>query len=188
MSTPDRKRASDAEIYDREESPQEVGGCDSDGRITVSGSGSREPRASSPPKHIHDPTVDAASQLPRKSESLNEVSVDSDKSARAASPRLTSERILPHSSSQDTGVLGLGEANGGADSSLSQDSNRRGHATDEISPEEMELRRPPSPFVLLDADPTRPELPSEGWIVPVIEVGSRTVNRKAGRRNGRQER
>ena len=74
---------------------------------------------------------------------------------------------------QDTGILDLDEANGGADSSLSQDANGQGRETDELSPEEMELRRPPSPFVLLDADPTRPELPSDGRVVSVIRAGHR---------------
>lgn len=173
MSLPDSTRAPDAEVYDRNDSRQEVGGCDPDGRISVSGSGTRGPRASSPAKHILDPAVDATSRLSRKSESLNGVSADSDNSARAASQRVASERVLPHPSSQDTGILDLDEANGGADSSLSQDANGQGRETDELSPEEMELRRPPSPFVLLDADPTRPELPSDGRVVPVIRVGHR---------------
>ena len=42
--------------------------------------------------------------------------------------------------------------------------------SDELSDEEKELRRPPSPFLLLDADASRPELPTDARIIPVISV------------------
>lgn len=173
MNRHDSTRASDAKTYDRDDYAKEGGGSGPDGRISVNGSGIGRPRDSSPPKHILDHEADVAPQHSLKSESLNADSVDPDDSARAASKRVASERVLPHPSSQGTGVPDLGEANGGADSSLSQDANRRGRETDELSPQEKELRRPPSPFVLLDADPTRLEVPSDGHVVPVIKVGHR---------------
>ena len=42
--------------------------------------------------------------------------------------------------------------------------------TDELSRREKELRKPPSPFVLMDGDASRPEFPTDARIAPVIRV------------------
>ena len=41
---------------------------------------------------------------------------------------------------------------------------------DELSHEEKELRRPPSPFVLLEVDQSRPEFPTEPRIAPLFRI------------------
>ena len=56
------------------------------------------------------------------------------------------------------------------DTGTSVDANRRDRKADELSPEEEELRRPPSPFLLLDGDPTRPELPSDARVITVVKA------------------
>ena len=42
--------------------------------------------------------------------------------------------------------------------------------TDELAHEERELRRPPSPFVLLEVDQSRPDFPTEPRIAPLFRI------------------
>ena len=154
--------------------PKEVRLCHPDGCISVNDSGAGSPLGSTPAEYALVTGVDLTFQLPRKTELLNGVSLDTGKSPLVASQRVTSERTLPLPNRQDTGVLGFGEAKGGEDSSPRQDANRRDREIHELSPREKELRRPPSPFLLLDGDPTRPELPSRGRIIPIFRINRRT--------------
>ena len=90
--------------------------------------------------------------------------------ARGSSQWLNSEKSLccPHEC--DSGVVSLRKARVIAELQLAQPSNHQEHEIDELSHEEKELRRPPSPFVLLDADASRPELPTDARVIPVIRV------------------
>ena len=158
--------------------PKEVRLCHPGGCISVNDSGAGRPPASTPAEYALVTGVDLTFQLPRKTELLKGVSLDTGKSPLAASQRVTSERTLPLPNRQDTGVLGFGEAKGGEDPPPSRDATRRDREIHELSPREKELRRPPSPFALLDVDPTRPELPSQLRVVSVIRVDTRTTNCK----------
>lgn len=164
-------RACEAEVpaYHRGGDQQVVRLRHPDAHTSVNGSRTGSARASGPPEYDLGPAVEISFQLPRRSESLNGVPLDTVDSPLAASRGVDSSRILPDPRRQDTGVLGfLGEAKGSEDSPPSQDIQRQERDIPELSPREKELRRPPSPFALLDVDPTRPKLPSRVRVVPVI--------------------
>ena len=172
MSLSEILKACDAEVpasY-RDDLQGEVRLCQPDEHISVSGSGNGSPDASTPSEYVLDPAVDVTLQPPRKSGALSGVPLATDNLPLATSQSGISERVLPHPIRQDAGVLGFGEAKGSEDSPPTEDAHRQDGHTDELSPREKELRRPPSPFLLLDGDPTRPELPSRGRIIPIMRV------------------
>lgn len=172
MSLYDTLVAYDAEVpaSHRDGGPQEVRLCHPDDHISVKDPTAGRPRASTPPEYPLEPAVSVTYECSCKSEASNGISLDTDSSPLAASRGVTSERVLPQPSSQGTGVLRLGEAKESEESPPSQDTKRRNRETHELSPRERELRRPPSPFALLDVDPTRPELPSRVRVVPVTRI------------------
>ena len=172
MSLSEILEACDAEVpasY-RDDLQGEVKLCQPDEHISVSCSRGGGPDASTPSEYVLDPAVDVTYQPPRKSGALSGVPLDTDDLPLATSQSVPPERVLPHPNRQDTGVLGFGEAKGSEDSPPTEDAHRQDGHTDELSPREKELRRPPSPFALLDVNPTRPELPSRLRVIPVIRV------------------
>ena len=173
-----RECDADPSVRYRDAVPKEAGLCHPDGCISVDDSGAGSPPASTPAEYVQDAGVKLTSQPPRKTELSNGVSLGTGKSPLVGSQRVTSERTLPLPNGQDTGALGLGEANRSEDSSPRPDANRRDREIRERSPREKELRRPPSPFVLLEVDQSRPELPTRPRIAPVIRVDSRAVKCK----------
>ena len=94
--------------------------------------------------------------------------------ARASSlehaPKGISARPFPRPHRSGSPILDLGEAQHEQASGVTQAANRRSRRPGELSTEAQELRRPPSPFLLLDADHTRPELPTNARILHAISV------------------
>ena len=172
MSLYDTLMACDAEVPAscRDDGPQEARLRHPADHISVKDPTTGRPRASTPPEYPLEPAVSVTYQCSCESEALNGIALDADSSPLAASRGVTSERVLPHPGSQGTGVLRMGGAKESEESLPSQDTKRRNRETHELSPRERELRRPPSPFALLDVDPTRPELPSRLRVVPVTRI------------------
>ena len=85
-------------------------------------------------------------------------------------PKGIAERGLPRPHMSGSPILGLSEAQHEQSPGVTQVANRRKREPQELSPEQQELRRPPSPFLLLDADHTRPDLPTNARIVHAISV------------------
>lgn len=166
-------KACDAEVpaYHRDDDQRVVRLRHPDAHASVNGSGTGSSRASSPPEYVLDPALEITFQPPRKSDSLNGVPLDTVNSPLAASRGIDSARILPDPNRQDTGVLGfLDEGKGSEDPHPTQDTKRRERDIPELSARERELRRPPSPFALLDVDPTRPKLPSRVRVVRAVRA------------------
>ncbi len=80
------------------------------------------------------------------------------------------ERGLPRPHMSGSPILDLSEIQHEQNSRVTQVADRRKRPIPELSPEQQELRRPPSPFLLLDADHSRPELPTNARIVHAISV------------------
>ena len=85
-------------------------------------------------------------------------------------PNGISARPFPRPPRSGSTILDLSEAQHEQGPGVTQAANRRNRGPGEPLPEEQELRRPPSPFLLLDADHTRPELPTDACIVYAISV------------------
>ena len=77
---------------------------------------------------------------------------------------------LRHPYGCDSGTPDLSKARVLAESRLAQTADNQDREIDELSCEEKRLRRPPSPFLLLDADASRPELPTDARVIPIISV------------------
>ena len=102
-------------------------------------------------------------------ELLNAVTQTPANSLRDA-PTGIPERGLPRPHMSGSPILDLSEAQHEQNSGVTQVADRRKRARLGLSPEQQELRRPPSPFLLLDADHTRPDLPTNARIVHAISV------------------
>ena len=111
----------------------------------------------------------AANDLTLVPELLNPVTQTPANSLRDA-PTGIPERGLPRPHMSGSPILDLSEIQHEQNSRVTQVADRRKRAIPELSPEQQELRRPPSPFLLLDADHSRPELPTNARIVHAISV------------------
>ena len=111
----------------------------------------------------------AANDLTLVWELLNAVTRMIASSLRDA-PKVPLVGRFPRPKSYRSPILDLGETQHEQSPEVTQVADRRKRATPELSPEQQELRRPPSPFLLLDADHSRPELPTNARIVHAINA------------------
>jgi len=170
MSLKFLERACDPEIFDYEESAVSQGATEKPAVLRIQITRKDTDQLHPTP---HDEYV-LRSQYPANDltlvwELLTPVTRPIASSLRDA-PKGIPESGLPRPHMYGSPILDLGQTQDEQSPGVTQVANRQNRETRELSPEEQELRRPPSPFLLLDADHTRPDLPTNARIVHAISV------------------
>ena len=130
----------------------------------------RSRRDSTQMDYVLDFAVEVAAGVSLAVQSWIQAAISNAGFARGPSQWLIPEKSLRYSHEGDSGFVNVRKASVIAEPTLAQPTNHQDGEIDELSREEKELRRPPSPFVLLDADASRPELPTDARVIPVISV------------------
>lgn len=171
MSLQDIASAYNTEIYTDPWRPvsQEGGESPPLVREITNGSGDGTPGSLNQAEYVLGFACDTAREASLREPTLHEGDIERNDSTRDPSEQ-TLDRAFSHPRMSKTGIVYLTMDKDRENSGTDPDANRRDLETDKLSPEEEELRRPPSPFLLLDGDPTRPELPSDARIIPVIKA------------------
>ena len=171
MSLQDIASAFNTEIYSDPWRPVSQEGAESPpvAREMTNGSGHGARGSSNQAEYVLGFPCDTAREASLRESTLHGVDIERSDSTRDPSEQ-TLERAFSDPRMSKTGIVFLTMDKGRENSGTDPDANRRDLEVDKLSPEEEELRRPPSPFLLLDGDPTRPELPSDARVIPIIKA------------------
>ena len=171
MSLQDIASAFNTEIYSDPWRPVSQEGAESPPvvREMTNGSGHGTRGSSNQAEYVLGFACDTAREASLRESTLHGVDIESNDSIRDPAEQ-TLERAFSHQRVSKTGIVYLTMDQDRENSGTDPDANRRDLEIDKLSPEEEELRRPPSPFLLLDGDPTRPELPSDARVIPIIKA------------------
>lgn len=171
MNLQDIASAYNTEIYADPWRPVSQEGAESPPvvREMTNGSGHGTRGSSNQAEYVLGFASDTAREASLREPTPHEGDIERNDSTRNPSEQ-TLERAFSHPRMSKTGIVYLTMDKGRENSGTDPDANQRDLEPDKLSPEEEELRRPPSPFLLLDVDPTRPELPSDARVIPIIKA------------------